>query len=928
MGYMLVGSDSHMQSMLKELVKPVVQLDNFNRKYLETADYVVGPKAVGESALLQFHHDNSFYLIRESFPPISIKGTYSGPKMKSTFFIEVVIVKASSGSELILAFDVYIADQCVDVGYPAKVQIQATPVQPALSYIERHNLLKTLIRFISIPNLYLKPIAPSHKADLMWEVSWQHFPYPIDGLIFTRIHQLADTPSCIKWKQQTNLTINVALGEPIQETDESSCFVVHLKDEGLASELCSIEDIPLKIRNLHLDNEISFVDSELLLSEEIPLAIGQFPFVCLINRTFWADATPKGDKNQLENAGRYNSYGFQAQFTQQNDVAGNDNIQNLIVDLKRIRTERLLESRHWCKDSTACSNQKCPCHEENFIIHCKACGALIVQEQYEEICSKSAAREETPSKPETNYCLDSCSYPIHGREDFEQRKQCILWVPAKFVEQCRHRVVEVDILSLGHMNESSPGVEFGFRRIRYDKMRAHSLSAANTILQQYLQPTLLADINFKVMENMPSATRDKNSFPISNIAHTRNFIELHVHKLHSEIKGWLYESFGGRSIIDVSIGELCDLLDHWTNANFDSVIAIEKDDTQYDEGLKAITHHENKDKSPPTLCLVKGDLSYPFDLSKVHNNLARPVDAIFCNSTLHCFWSSPDATEIFLHNLLPHLAQGGRVIVTFLDGDKVKDANNCISAYSEENNPELKVQKVNATDINHVHDASVGIPCIESFINRNDIETRFRASGLILTSWLPFEMLSRLFTEEPQEESNQIPFMHVAAIFQKEVTNQCEKSRESNSVMLSDRIPNAMEREIIGYFSIPELLRCRVLSKDWRREIDTLEIHSSVKTAFWKGCCKNVTFDTNGFQYELEDGILSQLSPRSVMLYMYMGGPPPTRTCREEEDDDDDDDYNDYGYDDYYGYGDSARHGDNYGYDDYYHYGYDDYYGH
>ena len=162
MGYMLVGSDSHMQSMLKELVKPVVQLDNFNRKYLETADYVVGPKAVGESALLQFHYDNSFYLIRESCPPISIKGTYCGPKMKSTFFIEVVIVKASSGSELILAFDVYNADQCVDVGYPAKVQIQATPVQPALSYIERHNLLKTLIRFISIPNLYLKPIAPSH----------------------------------------------------------------------------------------------------------------------------------------------------------------------------------------------------------------------------------------------------------------------------------------------------------------------------------------------------------------------------------------------------------------------------------------------------------------------------------------------------------------------------------------------------------------------------------------------------------------------------------------------------------------------------------------------------------------------------------------------------------------------------------------------
>ena len=119
--------------------------------------------------------------------------------------------------------------------------------------------------------------------------------------------------------------------------------------------------------------------------------------------------------------------------------------------------------------------------------------------------------------------------------------------------------------------------------------------------------------------------------------------------MHYQIKGWLYETFRGTSIIDACSGALRDL-HNWTEANITSVLAIENDEYLYQEGLVTIQRRSDKKyESLPRVLLELGDLSNPFDLSTI-DMLSIPVNSIFCNFALHYFWGSEEETSVFLHS--------------------------------------------------------------------------------------------------------------------------------------------------------------------------------------------------------------------------------------------------------------------------------------
>ena len=65
-----------------------------------------------------------------------------------------------------------------------------------------------------------------------------------------------------------------------------------------------------------------------------------------------------------------------------------------------------------------------------------------------------------------------------------------------------------DIIEVGlGSSTTEPNIELEFKRVRYDKKRANSLDVANAVLAEYLQPTLLSDITFKVA-NTPFSCLD------------------------------------------------------------------------------------------------------------------------------------------------------------------------------------------------------------------------------------------------------------------------------------------------------------------------------------------------------------------------------------------------------------------------------------
>ena len=810
-------------SAMLQMLSPVVQLDKKNKMNLETESYVVGPKADGDRAQLLFEPKTAFlYLITQSSSPLLLEGTYIGLE-KDAFILDTEVVSTSSGKKVILAFDI------------CAVQNSQMPFSRTsqMSFFQRQKQLERMIESISIPNLYLKPVAPSYEAETMWEI-WQHLPFPIDGLVFTRIEGRYAEPS-IKWKPQVHLTLDIALGEPTIQKDDQCIFNAYL-----------------------YDGDVQLPDGEILSAEDLFLASGHKSFYTTENATSWY-----GSDKSCNAIFHVVPLHVPTGTDDPCDIPCDDIAHSHRADLKAIENERLAESTNLINypnlhsSKNLCSSIQCPCDDEASILHCTECGALGVGTG-------------------TFTCLGLCSLTS------PQRLKNIVWVPPTHMEWAKHSVVEVALV------QESGVLGLQFKRLRRDKKRANSFHVANTILQEYIEFTQLCNIDFKRNPDNDTCLATIGSMVPYRKPYTRsNFHQLR--KLHYSIKGWLYKTFGGQTVIDACSGALHDL-PNWIKARFSSVLAIERDELQYQKGLATIQRHNESNISLPRVCLLKGDLSDSLDLSAT-DILHSDVDAIFCNFSIHYFLSSQEDSKSFFDNVLPHLAEGGRVIITFLQGEVLQQKG----SFEIRSHDDLLEFEVNILDEEtaSVYIASIGVPHIEYIITRNALQERFQDAGLDMVLWLPFQRLQTMFPTNLSKEETEMSSMYAAAVFEKrktELSNDvCSYGNElSDGFLFSSELPYFLEKEIIRYFSIPDLVKSRLLSNSWYREVARFQIGSEVKSTYfdctWRSK-SNIIFQKAIFQaedtweYQRTKPRESQepvyLTVRAVVLYMQMGGPPP-----------------------------------------------------
>jgi len=355
-----------------------------------------------------------------------------------------------------------------------------------------------------------------------------------------------------------------------------------------------------------------------------------------------------------------------------------------------------------------------------------------------------------------------------------------------------------------------------------------------------------------------------------------NFIALR--KFHHHIKGWLYESFGGSTIIDACAGSLHDL-SNYQKAMCHHVIAIELDKHQCKKGLNAI--NKCRTASSTYVQVLQADLSTSLNESVKDELDHHPhVDAVFCNFALHYFWQSQEATNTFLDNIIPYLDDGGRMVVTFLQGDIIHQKGS-VKIYSDDGILEFEMQAVNQ-EVAKVYVASIGIPHMESIIIRTELEKRFKDAGLELRLWLPFDTLRKMYSEELSKEEIEMSSMYAAAVFEK-VDMKCVKPSHEYKGMSLDQslfsynmLPSELESQIVGFLSIPDLVKCRLLSSVWRREIDSLDINGKVKDNYFDNYWdeKYIKYNDGKFLFDSFHFEIRRynLTLQSVGLYMRMGG--------------------------------------------------------
>lgn len=445
-----------------------------------------------------------------------------------------------------------------------------------------------------------------------------------------------------------------------------------------------------------------------------------------------------------------------------------------------------------------------------------------------------------------------------------------LWVPNEFARKSTYGIVEVEITC-----REKSSLELRFRQTRGDKRGATTFDDANNIIDQYLHPISLSDINFnfdykdgKVLKSMQ---KKAHSLP----AYRHN---IDVCRLHYDIREWLYYKFGGQSIV---VAHSIHDITSWNRVGFTSVLAIENG-YYHQEGSVSPQHIcKNNSESFPKVHVVKEDLLKKIDLSSI-DILSQPVDSIFCDLGLQHLWNPKEekCTCTFLNNLLPYLSEEGKVVVTFLDGDKILEKGSS-EIFDDNNILKMEIKILNEHEID-VYIAPLGMHHKENIVTKKRLVTIFKNSGLELLSVLPFELFAESNSIELTKGDMEMSSTYVAAIFQKySITASCKKKENKieNEALISNKLAHELEINILKFMSIPDLLKCRLLSNSWCDVIDNFDADDVVQAAYFG--------DLDGLRPSVVKFLRNdEKSLRSLALYKKMGGPF----------------YSDYDLDDFYGW--------------------------
>ena len=423
--------------------------------------------------------------------------------------------------------------------------------------------------------------------------------------------------------------------------------------------------------------------------------------------------------------------------------------------------------------------------------HCASCGALGAFSK------------------ESQCCLDGCLVgpimrPRGAPIDFTFVGAATIWIPNEHSGWAAHRIVEAVLNPEDH--------QFAFVKVRFDKKKANSLSIAKSIIASSLSPLSLSDL---------AASIPQLPYRQSVVGHTTSSSFSGLRQAHKAIKRMLYIWHGGRHIVDVCAGNLHDL-QNWVSSGAQKVLAIDRDSEFLSKGKGRVA------ACPIGVLLCQRDMSEPPDKSFQELLLGPRYDAAFCNFALHYIWDGGSRMQTFLSNVSSLLRPGARFVITFMQGELVRERSP-IQIRNREGELEFEVVLV-GEDKCQVFILSIGRSHLESLIEIEPIVDSFATNGFEFLGMLPFDVLSSLLPSNPDASmgaaEREMASLYAAAVFKKSPPDLQER-----------QLPNWLYPLVLAYLDTPSLVKARRLSIRWRAAVDSLDIKVPKHNhAGWRVC--------------------------------------------------------------------------------------------
>jgi hypothetical protein len=375
-----------------------------------------------------------------------------------------------------------------------------------------------------------------------------------------------------------------------------------------------------------------------------------------------------------------------------------------------------------------------------------------------------------------------------------------LWVDGKESDWAQHQIAEVLY--------DKKRAELRFLRLRRNRTWANTVEEASIILRAQQSPPLkFSNLSFCESDLSRALNRDDAGYR-SYEARESTFKTLRL--AHLKIKGLLYVWFGGKSIVDAACGGLHDF-DKWVEAGVQNVLALENDSALLAQAERRI-ESETQLGQCPSVDLRRVDLSQPY-CNPEKAAKSTTACSVFCHFALHYFWESEQATSTFLSNLIPMLKPGGTFVVTYMNGDILKQRRS-VKILGDRGIRELEVEIVDEHTAN-VFVASIGRTHSESIICASDISKRFDAAGLAHVATYSFDQLRLVLPNieaNMTSKENEMSDLYVASIFRKPLPDNEDGPLAS--------LPESATMEILSYLDIIGLGTLRSVSAGFRLVVD------------------------------------------------------------------------------------------------------------
>ena len=205
---------------------------------------------------------------------------------------------------------------------------------------------------------------------------------------------------------------------------------------------------------------------------------------------------------------------------------------------------------------------------------------------------------------------------------------------------------------------------------------------------------------------------------------------------HRHIKQLLYSLFGSASSMDLCCGKLLDI-GSYADAKMHKVLAVDIDK----EALKIAKLNQSK-CSNCEVTLLQADLSIPNSLV----DIVTKASSIFCHFAVHYFFASVESTSTFITNFLPLLEDNGLVIVTYMEGDSIRNNLPCLIT----SNGEIEFSATKLIDSDekiNVYIKSIGQSHVESIVDSATLIERFASHGLECIQTLKFSEFDILIND-------------------------------------------------------------------------------------------------------------------------------------------------------------------------------------